>query len=248
MPLSHCVILWQCPHDCCIIYACMNNMDRWINHPSINLSIHLSIHPSIHTSIHPSTHPSIHPSIYSSIHPSIHLSIHLSIHPSIHISIHLSIHPSIYSSIHPYIHTSIYLSIHASIHTYIHTCIFSRVGQGHVSSSASTRGKRSAHERKPVRHRKGARSMLLHHWEVLGQQSHQWYPSTIPHQVPCCQAQRLAGAWDGEWCMICVWCMIGDEDDRWWCMMHDRWWCMMHDRWWCMIGDDVWCMIGDDAW
>jgi len=62
------------------------------------------------------------------------------------------------------IYPSIYPSIHSSIHPSIH-----RVCKGFVSTSAYTGGERSAHERKPVRYRKGISPVFLHDWEVLRQ-------------------------------------------------------------------------------
>ena len=63
----------------------------------------------------PSIHILIHPSICLSIHLSVYPSIYLSSHPSICICILLSVYKSIYLSIHPYICLYILISVNTSI-------------------------------------------------------------------------------------------------------------------------------------
>ena len=90
---------------------------------------YLSIHYSFITSIYPSIiYFYIHPSLYLSIHlsiPSLYLSIHLSI---LHSSITLSIHPFIYSitlSIHLFMYTCTYIYSLFSSLTVSHTGVIS---------------------------------------------------------------------------------------------------------------------------
>ncbi len=77
-------------------------------HPSVRLSVCLSVR----LSICPSVHPSVRPSVRLSVCPSIYLSLCPSIHPSVCPSIYLSLRPSIHPNVSSYTHPGIFPNLY----------------------------------------------------------------------------------------------------------------------------------------